>query len=140
MLLKGKNAMGLILSNGMYNIQFDSVRYVKLLNSYGPLMAKAQLHLEYSNGSTKDIGTDETWHVSPGPITYMNEYGGEDFDARLVEAGWDKPSFKLSNRWTIPIVLTDIKIALKGLSCAASPIKSIDRFVPIKKTELKPNV
>src|ERR1035437_2202021 len=110
MLLKGKNAMGLILSNGMYNIQFDSVRYVKLLNSYGPLMAKVQLHLEYANGSTKDIGTDETWRVSPGPVTYMNEYGGEDFDARLVEQGWDKSSFKGSGRWVDPIVLPDTGI------------------------------
>ena len=49
MLAEGENAMGLILSNGMYNIQFDSIRYVKFLNSYGPLMAKAQLHLEYSD-------------------------------------------------------------------------------------------
>ena len=140
MLSKGENAMGLILSNGMYNIQFDSIRYVKLLNSYGPLMAKVQLHLEYSNGSTKDIGTDETWQVSPGPITYMNEYGGEDFDARLVEQGWGKASFKTSNRWFSPIVLPDPGIKLKGLSCAAAPVKVIEKMIPVKKTELKPNV
>jgi len=140
MLSEGENAMGLILSNGMYNIQFDSIRYVKFLNSYGPLMAKAQLHLEYSNGTTNDIGTDETWRVSPGPITYMNEYGGEDFDARLVETGWDKPSFKLSNRWAKAIALPDTKIGLKGLSCSAPPIKAIETMIPVKKTELKPNV
>jgi len=140
MLSKGENVVGLILSNGMYNVQFDSIRYVKLLNSYGPLMAKVQLHLEYSNGSTKDIGTDETWQVSPGPITYMNEYGGEDFDARLVEQGWDKASFKGSNRWTSPIVLPETGIVLKGLSCAAPPIKVIEKLTPVKKTALKPNV
>lgn len=140
MLSAGENAMGLILSNGMYNIQFDSVRYVKFLNSYGQLMAKAQLHLEYSDGSTKNIGTDETWRVSPGPVTYMNEYGGEDFDARLVENGWDKPSFKTSERWVEPIVLPDTALVLKGLSCAAPPIKAIETLKPVKKIELKPNV
>jgi len=140
MLSEGENAMGLILSNGMYNIQFDSVRYVKFLNSYGPLMAKAQLHLEYSDGSTKNIVTDGSWQVSPGPITYMNEYGGEDFDARLVENGWDKPLFKTSERWVEPIVLPDTALVLKGLSCAAPPVKAIETLNPVKKTELKPNV
>ena len=140
MLSKGENAMGLILSNGMYNIQLDSVRYVKLLNSYGQLMAKVQLHLEYSDGSTKDICTDNTWQVSPGPITYMNEYGGEDFDARLVEQGWDKASFKGSDRWVNPIVLPDTGMVLKGLSCAAPPVKVIEKLTPVKRTELKPYV
>jgi len=140
MLLNGINAMGLILSNGMYNIQLDSVRYVKLLNSYGPLKAKVQLHLEYSDGSINDICTDETWRVSPGPITYMNEYGGEDFDARLVEQGWDKGSFKASGRWVSPIVLSDTGLMLKGLSCAAPPVKAIEKLSPVKKTELKPSV
>lgn len=140
LLSKGDNALGLILSNGMYNIQLDSVRYVKFLNSYGPLKAKLQLHLEYADGTIKDIGTDKTWSVSPGPITYMNEYGGEDFDARLVEQGWDKVAFKGSDRWAIPIVLPDTGMILKGLSCAAPPIKAIETLNPIKKTELKPNV
>jgi len=140
MLSEGRNAIGMIISNGMYNIQFDSVRYVKFLNSYGPLMAKAQLDLEYSDGSTKNIGTDQSWQVSPGPITYMNEYGGEDFDARLVENGWDKPSFKTSERWVEPIVLNDVDLNLKGLSCAAPPVKAIETLKPVKKTELKPNI
>jgi alpha-L-rhamnosidase len=140
MLSKGDNALGLILSNGMYNIQLDSVRYVKFLNSYGPLKAKLQLHLEYADGTIMSIGTDETWSVSPGPITYMNEYGGEDFDARLVEQGWDKAAFKASNCWVTPIVLPDTGMFLKGLSCAAPPIKAIEILTPIKKTELKPNV
>ncbi|MFT4073066.1 MAG: family 78 glycoside hydrolase catalytic domain [Dysgonamonadaceae bacterium] len=140
MLSRGDNAIGLILSNGMYNIQLDSIRYVKFLNSYGPLKAKLQLQLEYADGTTKYIGTDETWRVSPGPIIYMNEYGGEDFDARLVEQGWDKASFKCTDRWVTPTVLPDTGMVLKGLSCAAPPIKAIETLIPIKKTELKPNV
>jgi alpha-L-rhamnosidase len=140
-LTAGKNAIGIILSNGMYNIQFDSVRYVKLLGSYGPLKAKLQLSMEYLDGTIKTMGTDESWSVSPGPITYMNEYGGEDFDARLDEKGWDKVAFKGSNRWTNSIVLpNETEVVLKGLSCAASPIKAIETLKPVKKTLLKPNV
>jgi alpha-L-rhamnosidase len=103
LLKKDKNTIGLILSNGMYNIQPDSIRFVKFLNTYGPLKAIVQLHLEYADGSIKTVGTDSTWQVSPGPVTYMNQFGGEDYDARLVEKGWDKSNFTLSNRWTSAI-------------------------------------
>lgn len=103
-------------------------------------MAKVQLHLEYSDGSTKDICTDDTWHVSPDPITYMNEFGGEDFDARLAEQGWDKASFKGADLSVRPIVLPDTGMVLKGLSCASPPVKVIEKLIPVKRTELKLNV
>jgi alpha-L-rhamnosidase len=135
----GKNAIGLILSNGMYNIQPDSVRYVKFLNSYGQLKAKVQLQCEYSDGSVQIFGTDNSWQVSPGPVTYMNEFGGEDFDARLVQIGWDQPSFKADNRWHRAIELPDNDAILKGLSCSASPIKAIETKLPIKISKIKPN-
>lgn len=139
-LQSGKNAIGIILSNGMYNIQLDSIRYLKFLNSYGQLKAKAQLYLEYADGSFKTIGTDNSWEVSPGPVTYMNIYGGEDFDGRLVEIGWNKADFTGSKCWTKAIELPDSGAVLRGLSCAAPPIKAIEKIQPVKVTELKPNV
>ena len=139
-LQEGKNAIALILSNGMYNIQLDSVRYVKFLNSYGQLKAKLQLRLEYLDGTVKTIGTDNSWQVSPGPITYMNEFGGEDFDARLVENGWDQPGFIGSDHWEKAIELPDTGAVMKGLSAAASLIKAIENLTPVKKTQIKPNV
>ncbi len=135
-LSEGSNAIGLFLSNGMYNIQPDSIRYVKFLNSNGQLKAKAQLHLEYSDGSVRQLITDESWHVSPGPVTYMNEFGGEDFDARLNPEGWDKTGFRADNRWTTAIVMQETAAQLKGLSSAAPPIKVIETLKPIKINKL----
>jgi len=136
----GKNAIGLLLSNGMYNIQPDSVRYVKFLNSYGSLKAILQLKLEYADGSSQTIGTDQSWQVSPGPVTYMNQFGGEDFDARLKQTGWDQADFKADNRWSTAILSPDSDAKLKGLTCAAPPVKAIEQERPIKVTQLKPNV
>lgn len=137
---EGLNVVGLFLSNGMYNIQPDSVRYVKFLNSNGQLKAKAQMQLEYSDGSISQLITDASWQVSPGPVTYMNEFGGEDFDAQLYPEGWDKTGFHSDSRWTTAVVLQETGAHLKGLSCAAPPIKVIETLKPIKISQLNPKL
>ena len=136
----GDNAIGLILSNGMYNIQPDSIRYVKFLNSYGPLKAIVQMRLEYEDGTFRTIGSDKSWQVLPGPVTYSNLYGGEDFDARLVPQGWNQSSFNSDEHWNAAIECNGPGGELKGLSCAASPIKAIETLTPIKINKIKPDL
>lgn len=136
----GTNAVGIILGNGMYNIQPDSVRYVKFLNSFGPLKAIAQLQLDYADGTTKTIVTDKSWQVAPGPVTYSNMFGGEDYDANAETIGWNKPSFKVDSKWKSAVVTTGPGGTLKGLSCDAPPVKVIESKQPVKITKLKDNV
>ena len=136
----GANAIGLILGNSMYNIQPDSVRYVKFLGSFGSLKAIVQLQLEYENGTVQIVGSDKSWQVSPGPITYSNFYGGEDFDARLLPNGWNQPNLKIDERWSQAIECAGPGGELKGLSCASAPVKAIETLNPIKVTQLKPNL
>lgn len=136
----GANAIGLMLGNSMYNIQPDSVRYVKFLGSYGPLKAIVQLELEYENGAIQTVCSDNTWQVAPGPVTYSNFYGGEDFDARLFPLGWNQPAFHAGERWASAIECNGPGGELKGLSCASSPVKAIETLNPVKVTQLKPNV
>jgi alpha-L-rhamnosidase len=136
----GANAIGLILGNSMYNIQPDSVRYVKFLGSFGPLKAIVQLQMEYEDGSIQTIGTDKSWQVSPGPMTYSNFYGGEDFDARLLPTGWSQPNLKTVERWSQAVECFGPGGELKGLSCASAPVKAIETLNPVKIMQLKPNL
>jgi hypothetical protein len=138
-LITGTNTIGLMLSNGMYNIQPDSVRYVKFLNSYGPLKAIVHLLIEYNDGSVQTIGTDNTWQVSPGPVTYMNLYGGEDYDARLEPDGWNRPDFKTDSRWSAALECAGPGGELKGLSCAAPPVKAIEKEEPVREIRINSN-
>ena len=135
-LTKGDNALGLILGNGMYNLQPDYERYVKFLNSFGPLKAIAQLQLEYADQSVETIVTDESWQVAPGPITFNNIFAGEDFDARLVQPGWDQPDFKPDSRWVPALETSGPGGTLKGISCAAPPICAIETLQPVLVKEL----
>jgi len=136
----GKNAIGMILSNGMYNIQPDSVRYVKFLNSYGQLKAILQLKLEYADGSIQMVSTDNSWQVAPGPVTYMNQFGGEDFDARIEFVGWNQPDFQIDKHWSPAVFCKASEAELKGLSCAAPPVKAIESLIPIKMTQFQTNL
>ncbi len=80
LLRPGTNAIGLMLGKGMYRV--DGGRYTKFKGSFGGLMAIAQLRLDYADGTTDAIATDERWRATAGPITFSCVYGGEDYDAR----------------------------------------------------------
>jgi len=101
-LKQGANAIGAMLGNGFYYIPRE--RYHKLLTAYGYPKLIARIVLEYRDGSTEDIVTDRNWRTSAGPITFSSIYGGEDYDARREQKGWDSPNFDESHwRPAIPV-------------------------------------
>lgn len=132
MLHKGKNAVGLFLGNGMYNVQPG--RYTKFVGSLGPLKAIGQILLEYSDGKKQIIGTNDSWRTAPGPITFSSIYGGEDFDARLFKPGWNEPGFDDSG-WEAARIVNGPGGKLRGLSFSAPPIREyqIHRPVSVRK-------
>ena len=129
LLRPGKNAAGLFLGNGMYNVH-GGPRFTKFKGSFGPLKAIAQIRLEYSDGSVEIIGTDDQWRSAPGPIPFSSIYGGEDLDARLVQPGWDKPDFN-DSKWQPALVVNGPGGELRGLSCAAPPIRGFEIHPPV---------
>lgn len=139
-LQKGRNALGIILGNGMYNIQPDTLRYVKFLNAYGPLKAIAQVRLEFVDGSVKTIGTDRTWQVSPGPITYSNMFGGEDYNANLEIPGWNRAGFRTDKSWADALEISGPGGRLKGLSCSAPAVRVIETRQAVAIHKIKENV
>jgi hypothetical protein len=130
-LQRGKNAAGIELGNGMYNIpetRFKPPAWKPY--SFGPLQAIAQIRLEYSDGSVETVGTDENWRVAPGPITSSSIYSGEDFDARLFQNGWNKINFN-DSKWPPAIVANGPGGELRGLSKAAPPIRFFEIHKPV---------
>jgi hypothetical protein len=93
MLNPGPNALAVMLGNGMYNALEVKGRYSKFSNSCGQPKMIAELHLSFADGTQQVIATDASWRTAPGPITLSNTYGGEDYDARLEQLGWDEPGF-----------------------------------------------
>jgi alpha-L-rhamnosidase len=122
-LRQGPNVIGIVLGNGMYRVVRRN-RFVKFTGYMGPLRAILQLRLEYADGSAEVVGTDESWRCHPGPITFSNIYGGEDYDARLNPSGWDRPGFD-DHAWPKAVAIVRPAGKLLGLSTAADPLREI---------------
>ncbi len=132
---RGANALGVMLGNGMYSV--TGGRYVKFKGSYGPPKLILQLHLEFADGTTTQVVSDESWRTAPGPLTFSCIYGGEDCDARLEPPGWDKPGFN-DSAWQQALVVEGPGGRL--VSQSAPPIKVSQRFKTAKITEPRPDV
>ena len=90
-LRKGENAIGVILGNGFYFISRE--RYFKMAQAFGMPKMKCRLKIIYEDGSVGNVISDSDWRTVPSPITYNNIFGGEDYDARLEQSGWNNSHF-----------------------------------------------
>lgn len=56
-------------------------------------MIRLELKINYEDGSADTFSTNDSWKCSTSPITFNNFYGGENFDARLIQHGWASAGF-----------------------------------------------
>ena len=136
MLKPGPNAAGVVLGNGMENVH--GPRYTKFQAQFGPQQAIAQMHLVYEDGTQEVLGTDNQWSAAPGPITYSSVYGGEDFDFRLVPAGWDRPNF--ITKWPSALETSGPGGELRGTAFSAPAIQAFDILNAKKVYSIRPGV
>ena len=93
LLQKNENLLGVKLGNG----RFFGMRGGDT-QMFGLPRLLAQLEIEYSDGSTDMIVSDNSWRVtSKGPIIANNEFDGEEYDARLAMEGWNRSDFDERN-------------------------------------------
>ncbi len=103
-LKNGENTLGAIVGNGFYNV--NNERYRKLVIAYGYPKLIFNIRIKYTDGSIKNIVSDEQCKVSPSPITYSSIFGGEDYDATLEQKGWSKTEFD-DSKWKNSIFIND---------------------------------
>lgn len=101
---QGNNLLGVKLGNG----RFFGMRGGETM-VFGLPRLLAQLEIEYADGSTDVIVSDESWKVtSKGPIIANNEFDGEEYDARLELTGWNTPNYDDSS-WNSVDIMEDPK-------------------------------
>ena len=132
MLHNGQNVLGAIVGNGFYNINRE--RYRKIVIAYGEPKLIAQLRINYKNGNQKIIVSGTDWKVAPSPITFTSIYGGEDYDARQEQAGWDRTNFD-DQSWQKVLLVTPPKGKLTKESDYPVEIKESFSVKTIKKLE-----
>ena len=133
--MRGNNAIGVMLGNGMYNI--PGGRYTKFQGSFGPPKLILQLYVEYADGTSTTVVSDESWTWAQSPVVFSCIYGGEDYDACKAMPGWDTAGF---NAVAFKPVLAVDGPGGKLSSQSAPPIKVMNEYKAVTVTHPKPGI
>lgn len=125
-LAEGENALGVLLGNGFYNIA-DRKRYRKLQIGFGPETLNLKLRIRYEDGTEQIVRSDSSWRYAFSPITFNTIYGGEDYDARLEQKGWNEPRFD-DAAWQPVVVQEAPRGTLRPQQ--APPVRIARRYAP----------
>ncbi|WP_345276575.1 family 78 glycoside hydrolase catalytic domain [Litoribaculum gwangyangense] len=96
LLQEGTNCLGVVLGNGFYNplpLRKWGRRNLREDLTVGKPVFIAKLHINYNNGESEDIVTDDSWKYTLGPIRKNSVYLGTVYNANFELNGWDQPSF-----------------------------------------------
>ncbi|MBO1511514.1 alpha-L-rhamnosidase [Metabacillus bambusae] len=134
---QGDNAIGVELGRGKYGMTSPTIWFWHTAPWHDDPKLLLQMEIEYEDGSTDTIISDESWRAAEGPTRFDSLYEGEVFDARLVQKGWTSSEFD-DTEW-------------KKVSKVAAPdgelhafqheaIKEIDTIQPKSVEEVSPGV
>jgi len=128
----GANAIGVILGNGRFFAPRSGMQ------TFGDPKLLLQFNIEYTDGTTDQIVSDEQWKLTTaGPIRANNEYDGEEYDARMEMPGWNQPKFADVTWLPAEVVPPGSPVLTAQIG---EPIRVMDKLKPIALTNPKPGV
>jgi alpha-L-rhamnosidase len=147
LLQRGRNTAGAILGDGWFA---SAMSFTGKRNFYGgsPRL-KAQLEIEYADGGTQTLATDDTWQAAVGPIRHADIYLGCAYDSTRELPGWDQPG--APGNWSPvatglhllknaePAYSVDAK-KLKVEAQPSEPARALEQLAAQKVTEPQPHV
>ncbi|MGE5518344.1 MAG: family 78 glycoside hydrolase catalytic domain, partial [Candidatus Dadabacteria bacterium] len=123
----GRNTIGAILGNGWYR---GNLAWEKGKDVYGSrLSVLAQLKINYSDGTSELVTTDNSWKSNTGGIRYSEIYHGEIQDARKELTGWSTPDYDDSG-WSGVKLITQPQETI--VSTYNEPVRQHEGFKPLK--------
>jgi alpha-L-rhamnosidase len=130
LLVNGNNVISALLGDGWYG---SGLTWIGMHFFSPPDRLVAQLELDYADGGHDTVVTDESWKAAASPILRSDIYGGEFYDARLEQSGWEKPVFD-DSKWE-PAVFADAP-AIAVSSQFAAPARVITTLNPKSVTPI----
>ncbi|NJN26439.1 MAG: family 78 glycoside hydrolase catalytic domain [Cyclobacteriaceae bacterium] len=131
-LRKGTNAIGVLLGNGWYNHQSTAVWFFDQAPWRDRPKFCLDIRLDYEDGTSETISTDESWKTALSPVVSNSIYTGEQYDARLEQPGWDTPGFDDQN-WQNSLLAGAPSQHIVAQS--ARPIRIVDEIQPVSITK-----
>ena len=123
----GENALGVLLGNGRF---FSPRIHLPVTTpNFGFPKLLLQMQLEYSDGISEQILSDQSWRITDqGPIRTNSEFDGEEYDATKEQEGWAQAGFD-DSKWQ-PVQLVS---APRGALIAQmqEPMRVVERLHPL---------
>jgi alpha-L-rhamnosidase len=127
LMAQGKNAIGVMLGSGWYR---STLGYQNADDHYGKdISLLLQLNINYEDGTSETVLSDETWKSSTGSIVYSEIYNGETQDARKEPSGWATATFN-DSEWSG--VQTKNHSKENIITTENEPVKKQELFKPLK--------
>jgi len=126
LLNQNQNAIGIVLGDGWFR---GNLGWIDGRNNWGEkLAAIAEIRVEYTDGTSAILSTDESWKATTGPILESDIYNGELYDAGKELTGWSQVGYD-DSKWTGTEkidVTKDKLIAPEG-----PPVKIVNTLEPL---------
>ncbi|MCK9205406.1 MAG: glycoside hydrolase family 78 protein, partial [Bacteroidales bacterium] len=124
---QGNNAIGVTLGNGWYS---GFIGWGNHNHEYGKYKALLfQLEINYTDGTSETIVSDESWKSSTGSIKYSEIYHGETIDNRVENTGWTLSGYD-DAAWVPVNILSAPNADL--VATYNEPVREHEQFKPIK--------
>lgn len=126
LLHEGSNAIGAILGDGWYR---GRLAWEHQRNIYGSQLALfAQLEIEYNDGTSQRIISDESWRATTGPILATSIYDGETYDARRELGDWSNAAYDDHTWLPVQIIERDQRMLVAP---TGPPVRCTEVIAPI---------
>lgn len=134
---RGPNAIGIALGRGRYGDPLSTIWDWNDAPWWSDPKLRFQLEVEFVDGTTTTVVSDDTWRVTDGPTRYDSLMGGEVYDARRERSGWTTPGYD-DGEW-------DAVRRVEGpdgelVAQKVRPCTVVDEIDPVEMTEPKPGV
>ena len=137
----GGNVMAALLAPGWYS---TSLEWLQQPNNYGdtPPALRAQLRIEYEDGSVEWVATDGSWLANTSGIMHSELYDGETQDERYWEPDWNgaqsSDALWRNINWKNAVAIHPREISIEAQ--AFPPIRVEKEMPALMMTEPKPGV
>lgn len=137
LLSKGDNVISAVLGNGWYNVQSLAVWRFHEANWRERPSLLCELRVNYSDGGTDIIYSDDTWKCSDEAYRSNDIYSGDLYDAIKEKDGWRNICFD-DSKWRNAIVRK--APTLNVCSQMFEPIRICDEIRPVSINKLSENL
>lgn len=134
MLTQGLNAVGAILGTGWYDVHDIGVWHFNTAPWRGRPRLRLLLAIEYEDGRSQSVESNDEWKTATGPILHDGIYTGEIYDARLEMPGWDTAGFDDSS-WSRALIMPAPYGKLVARRCP--PVAITETLIPVSISEPK---